>query len=142
MTVTVIGGSGFIGTYLCKRLAEKSVSFEIIDLKKSELFPERTKIADIRDIHSLRKAVSGAVIVHLAALHRDDVKDTIQYYETNVDGTRNVCAVAAEKGVSNVVFTSTVAVYGFAPPETGEDGAIVPFNDYERSKYQAEGILR
>ena len=142
MTITVIGGSGFIGTYLCEQLSQIGVRFEIIDLKESQRFPDYTKIADIRDIEALRKAVTGSVVVHLAAVHRDDVRNTKLYYETNVDGTRNICAVAAEKGISNIVFTSSVAVYGFAPPDTAEGGTIDPFNDYGKSKFKAEEVLR
>lgn len=140
--ITVIGGSGFIGTYLCLRLSKKGVPFEIIDLKRSSLFPDQTKVADIRDLDSLRKAITGQVVVHLAAVHRDDVRDSALYYETNVDGTRNICIAAAEKEISSLIFTSTVAVYGFAPPGTGENGTIAPFNDYGKSKFQAEEELR
>lgn len=140
--ITVIGGSGFIGTRLCQNLADRQVPFEIIDLKPSGRFPEKTKIADIRDYAALRDAVSGDKIVHLAAVHRDDVRDKSEYYTTNVEGTRNICRAAEEKGIDKIVFTSTVAVYGFAEPDTGEDGVINPFNDYGTSKYAGEGVLR
>jgi len=40
--ITVIGGSGFIGTRLCAKLAEENVPFEIVDLKTSRRFPEKT----------------------------------------------------------------------------------------------------
>jgi GlcNAc-P-P-Und epimerase len=140
--ITVIGGSGFIGTRLCQNLADRQVPFEIIDLKPSGRFPEKTRIADIRDYAALHDAVSGDKIIHLAAVHRDDVRDKSEYYTTNVDGTRNICRVAEEKGIGQIVFTSTVAVYGFAEPDTGEDGAINPFNDYGKSKYEGEGVLR
>jgi len=140
--ITVIGGSGFIGTRLCQNLADRQVPFEIIDLKESRRFPEKTKIADIRDYAALTAAVTGDAIINLAAVHRDDVRDRSLYYQTNVDGTRNVCRVADEKGIDRIVFTSTVAVYGFAAPDTGEDGAINPFNDYGKSKYEGEDVLR
>jgi len=140
--ITVIGGSGFIGTRLCQNLADRQVPFEIIDLKKSRRFPEKTKIADIRDLDALRDAVCGDAVVNLAAVHRDDVRDRSLYYRTNVDGTRNVCRVAEEKGIDRIVFTSTVAVYGFAAPDTGEDGPINPFNDYGKSKHEGEEVLR
>lgn len=140
--ITVIGGSGFIGTRLCQNLADRQVPFEIIDLKPSGRFPEKTKIADIRDYAALRDAISGEKIIHLAAVHRDDVRDKSEYYTTNVEGTRNICRAAEEKGVGKIVFTSTVAVYGFAEPDTGEDGAINPFNDYGKSKYEGEDVLR
>ena len=140
--IAIIGGSGFIGTHLCQNLADRQVPFEIIDLKKTPRFPERTKIADIRDYQALRDAVTGNAIVNLAAVHRDDVKDRKQHYTTNVDGTRNVCGVAEEKGIDRIVFTSTVAVYVFAEPDTREDGPIKPFNDYGKSKFEGEEVLR
>lgn len=140
--ITVIGGSGFIGTRLCQNLADRQEPFEIIDLKPSGRFPEKTKIVDIRDYGALRDAISGDKIIHLAAVHRDDVRDKSEYYTTNVDGTRNICLVAEEKGIEKIVFTSTVAVYGFAKPDTGEDGLIKPFNDYGKSKYEGEDVLR
>ncbi|WP_342071504.1 NAD-dependent epimerase/dehydratase family protein [Yoonia algicola] len=141
MKITVIGGSGFIGTYLCKLFAENRIGFEIIDLKKSRMFPDQTKIADIRNLKELRESITGDRIVHLAAVHRDDVKDKSLYYETNVDGTENVSQIATEKNISTIVFTSSVAVYGFAPPNTGEAGSIRPFNDYGKSKRAAEEVL-
>jgi GlcNAc-P-P-Und epimerase len=140
--ISVIGGSGFVGTSLCRNLAKKQQNFEIIDLKVSNQFPEKCKIADVRDIDSLRKAISGDVVVNLAAVHRDDVRDQSAYKQTNVDGAENVAIVCEEKGIDKIVFTSTVAVYGFAGPGTDETGAINPFNEYGRTKFQAEEKLR
>jgi len=138
---TIIGGSGFIGTKLCHLMAEHRLNFEIVDLKPSRSFPDRSRIADIRDMEVLREAVSGNVIINLAAVHRDDVRDRSQYYATNVDGTRNLCILATERGIDTIVFTSTVAVYGFCPPDTDENGATNPFNDYGRSKLEGESVL-
>ena len=39
--ITVIGGSGFVGTNLCRQLSLKQQDFEIIDLKISNQFPEK-----------------------------------------------------------------------------------------------------
>jgi GlcNAc-P-P-Und epimerase len=136
--IVVIGGSGFIGTHLCQRLSDHQVPFEIVDLKYSRRFPEKTRIADIRNLEQLRSAVSGDVIIHLAAVHRDDVSNPEDYQTTNVDGTSNVCKVAAETGIRRIIFTSSVAVYGFAPPGTDESGIIAPFNAYGKTKYAAE----
>jgi len=138
---TIAGGSGFIGTRLCHLMAGCGLDFEIIDLKPSRSFPDRSRIADIRDMEALRCAVSGNVIINLAAVHRDDIRDRNQYYTTNVDGTRNLCTLATERGIDTIVFTSTVAVYGFCPPDTDENGATNPFNDYGRSKLEGESVL-
>ena len=138
---SIVGGAGFIGTRLCQELADRQIPFEIIDLKPSRRFPDETTIADIRELEILRRSITGDVIVHLAAVHRDDVRDPSLYASTNVEGTRNICTVAAERGIDRIVFASTVAVYGFAEPGTGEDGEINPFNEYGRTKYAAEEVL-
>ena len=140
--ITVIGGSGFVGTNLCRQLSLKQQDFEIIDLKMSNQFPEKCKIADVRDVDTLRKTITGDVVVNLAAVHRDDVRDTSEYQRTNVDGAENVALVCEEKGIDKIVFTSTVAVYGFAEHGTDESGAINPFNEYGRTKFEAEEKLR
>ncbi|MDB4046185.1 NAD(P)-dependent oxidoreductase [Amylibacter sp.] len=140
--ITVIGGSGFVGTNLCRQLSLKQQDFEIIDLKMSNQFPEKCKIADVCDADTLRNTITGNVVVNLAAVHRDDVRDKTEYQRTNVDGAENVALVCEEKGIDKIVFTSTVAVYGFAEPGTDESGAINPFNEYGRTKFEAEEKLR
>ena len=127
---------------MCQALSERKVPFEIIDLKVSNKFPEYSKVADVREIESLRNSVSGEIVVHLAAVHRDDVQDISEYYNTNVNGTQNIARVCTDFGIKKIIFTSTVAVYGFAEPDTGEDGKINTFNDYGQSKYLAEEQLR
>ena len=140
--ITVIGGSGFVGTNLCHHLKAKQLDFEILDLKISRQFPEKSKIADVRDLDSLRKTISGDIVVLLAAVHRDDVRDKFEYQKTNINGAENVATVCEEKGIKKIVFTSSVAVYGFAKPGTDEDGTIKPFNEYGRTKFSAEEKLR
>jgi nucleoside-diphosphate-sugar epimerase len=140
--ISVIGGSGFVGTNLCRQLVLKGQDFEIIDLKTSNQFPEHSKIADVRNLESLRQAITGEIVVNLAAVHRDDVKDKTEYQRTNVDGAYNVALVCSEKRIKKIVFTSSVAVYGFAEPGTDENGLITPFNEYGRTKYEAEKKLR
>lgn len=140
--ISVIGGAGFVGTNLCQRLADRQIPFEIIDLNESKRFPDKSKIGDVRDIESLLSTVTGDIVVNLAAVHRDDVRDRSEYTKTNVDGAANVAAMCSQKGIEKIVFTSTVAVYGFAESGTDEDGDINPFNEYGRTKFQAEEKLR
>ena len=143
--IYITGGSGFVGTQLCQRLADHQVKFIIIDINKSQKFPENTRIADIRILDELHLSTfdmqPGDTIIHLAAVHRDDIRNKSLYYDTNVTGTRNICETASARGEEKIVFTSSVAVYGFAPIGTDERGEINPFNEYGRTKHMAELVL-
>ena len=140
--IDLIGGSGFIGTRLASRLESRALPFSILDKVPSVRFPNAHRFADVRDIESLRAGLGGGPIVNLAAEHRDDVRPISLYHDVNVKGAENICRVASEKGVTTIIFTSTVAVYGFAAPGTDETGVIAPFNQYGRSKYEAEEVFR
>lgn len=142
MTVCIIGGSGFIGSTLARRLEEQGKPFRIVDLKPSPFFPEKSVLHDIRKPFPPEVLLGVESIIHLAAVHRDDVRDPAIYHDTNVAGTRHVCQAADASGINRIVYASSVAVYGFAARDTGEDGAIAPFNDYGRTKYEGEQVLR
>ncbi len=49
---------------------------------------------------------------------------------------------ARQAGINKIVFTSSVAIYGFAPADTGEEGEPNYFNDYGRTKYLAEQVYK
>jgi nucleoside-diphosphate-sugar epimerase len=142
--VDVIGGSGFIGTRLIRRLKRNSSLYsKIIDKASSKAFPDLMTLSDVRSAEQLRGSIAdGSVIVNLAAEHRDDVRPLSLYDEVNVGGARNICTVAREKNVKTIIFTSSVAVYGFTPIGTDESGKINPFNDYGRTKFEAEQVFK
>ncbi len=141
--ICVIGGSGFIGTRLCRRFEQSGTGFVIVDKNKSRNYSSRTRTADVRDTKSLRNAIDEAsVIISLAAEHHDNVRPKSLYDDVNVGGAENICRIAREKDVKYIVFTSSVAVYGFAPPGTDERGDINYFNDYGRTKWLAEKVYR
>ena len=144
MFVDVIGGSGFIGSRLVNRLIISGrVDLKIIDKIASKNFPDMAIAGDVRRIDDLRRSISrNSVIVNLAAEHRDDVQPISLYEDVNVLGAQNICLVAREKNVNSIIFTSSVAVYGFAQINTDESGFIAPFSDYGRTKYEAEQVFK
>jgi len=143
MNVDVIGGSGFIGTRLIKRLMNSSdTKVKIIDKISSATFPELATIGDVRSFEEIMSSLTEqSVLINLAAEHRDDVRPLSLYDDVNVGGAVNICKAAVEKKINTIIFTSSVAVYGFAPIGTDESGAIAPFNDYGRTKYEAEQVF-
>lgn len=140
MRVCVIGGSGFIGSRLCSRLKIKNIEFRIIDKNVSHEYPELTDQADIRDLNKTRDLINGDVIINLAAEHKDDVSPKTLYKEVNVIGAENICRVAEEKNIKTIIFVSSVAIYGFTEKEADETAPINYFNEYGKTKYEAEQV--
>lgn len=142
--ILLIGASGFVGTRLIETLKhDNSLDLINLDKNKSPFFSSITEIGDIRDedkISSYFKDVETVVL--LAAEHRDDVSPTSLYYDVNVEGTRNVLRAMDEYGVKNIIFTSSVAVYGLNKTNPDENHEADPFNHYGKSKWQAEEVLR
>jgi nucleoside-diphosphate-sugar epimerase len=143
MHVTIIGGSGFVGTRLTTRLLAAGYTVTIADKNDSGKYSQLRLYADVREPDTLKKAIAGSdVVINLAAEHRDDVTPKSLYDDVNVTGAENVCNACTKLGIKKIIFTSSVAVYGFAPVGTDETGAINYFNDYGRTKWLAEEKYR
>ena len=173
MNITIIGGSGFVGTRLVKRLLASGYTVKIADKRKSVTYPDLWVRCDVRNapseineysesitdatsapgkdaeakqampMQSLLDVLEGSdIVINLSAEHRDDVTPRSLYDDVNVRGNENVLAACTELGIYKVIFTSSVAVYGFAPVGTDETGEINYFNDYGRTKYLAEEKYR
>ena len=144
MNICIIGGSGFIGGYLID-LLKNDFNVINVDKIKSRRHPKiQYKECDIRDFEKLRSCIPGETdfIILLAAEHRDDVSPTSLYYDVNVEGTHNVLKVMSEKQIHNIIFTSSVAVYGLNKGIPDEFSPTSPFNHYGKSKLKAEKVLR
>ncbi len=140
--IQVIGGSGFIGANLLKELG-KTHAVNNIDKNNAQQFSAITTLADIRDKEKLTDSLQPSEwVVLLAAEHRDDISPTSLYYDVNVDGTKNVLSAMNEKDIRKIIFTSSVAVYGLNKKNPDEEFKEDPFNDYGKSKWQAEEVLR
>ena len=136
MKITLIGGSGFVGTRLLDLLRQGNYELQNIDKQQSHFFPDVTVICDVRNREKLTALLKGTdVVILLAAEHRDDVS---LYYDVNVGGMQNTLAAMEANGVKRIVFTSSVAVYGLNKENPKEEYPKDPFNHYGKSKWLAE----
>ena len=145
MNITLIGGSGFVGTRLLElyRISGTGNKLKNIDLQHSHFFDDVTSIGDVRSLDQMKEGLKGSdVVVLLAAQHRDDVTPRSLYYDTNVEGMRNTLQAMESNGVKHLVFFSSVAVYGLNKNNPDEEYPKDPFNDYGKSKWQAEEVLQ
>jgi GlcNAc-P-P-Und epimerase len=137
---SIIGGSGFIGTRLISLLGKSNCLN--YDKNESAFFPCITSICDVREKNSIVISAKTCTVVLLAAEHRDDIAPTSLYYDVNVEGTKNVLTKMDELNVKNLIFTSSVAVYGLNKLNPEEEHPVDPFNHYGKSKWEAERIIK
>ena len=136
----IIGGSGFVGTYLINILNKNQVVN--LDKNKSFFHNELSVIGDIRQKNQIIFPKNTSCVVLLAAEHRDDVSPSSLYYDVNVKGTQNVLEKMDELNIKHLIFTSSVAVYGINKDYPDETSNIDPFNHYGKSKWEAEKIIK
>lgn len=154
----VIGGAGFIGSFVVKELLKHNVAEVIIydnfargkmsNIEES-LNDDRCRIfplgGDIRDVDVLNEAMKGVDFVfHLAAmwlLHCKDFPRTA--FDVNMQGTFNVLEACKNNNIKKLIYSSSASVYGDAVevPMTEEH----PFNNrnfYGATKISGEAMCR
>ncbi|GAA0787841.1 NAD(P)-dependent oxidoreductase [Roseibium denhamense] len=142
--VIVFGGAGFIGTHLLKSLVASGRYGRLVcaDIAKADTPVPGVdyKTVDVREPipEDLCKGVTE--IYNLAAVHRTPGHPDHAYYETNVTGAVNICDFAAAAGVSKIVFTSSIAVYGPDEAPKTEETLPTPVSAYGWSKLLAERV--
>tara|TARA_B100001057_G_scaffold315550_1_gene315667 strand:- start:123 stop:1112 length:990 start_codon:yes stop_codon:yes gene_type:complete len=135
--ISIIGGKGFLGTNLAKILNDSKFKYSIFDKKYDK---KHINFLDVTNLDNFNKLKESDVWINLSAMHRDDVRPISLYDEVNVGGAKNLCIMAEKYDVKTIIFTSSVAIYGFAPEGTDEQGEPNYFNDYGRTKYLAEKV--
>ena len=139
--IFIIGGAGFLGTRLNSRFYKKGKKIVRGDIAP-ESHEENILRLDLELPESLEQIRFASAIINLAAVHRDDIRPLSRYDDVNVHGSINVCEAARKHGINKIIFTSSVAIYGFAPADTDESGEPNYFNDYGRTKYLAEQVYK
>ena len=142
MKILVTGGSGFIGTRLIDNLIEAKHEVLIYDKVESIKYKNLTYIGDVRDRNTLIEACKGVdIIYNLAAEHADDVSPKSLYADVNIGGATNIVEAAKINNIKKIIFTSSVAIYGLNKGTPNESTSAEPFNEYGRTKYEAEKIF-
>lgn len=135
MKVFVTGATGFVGINTVRELSRlHDVVVFVRNREAAEsYFKDRVeiKLGDVRDVESLRKALSDRfdAVLHIAGVISAHNLDRL--YQVNRYGSRNVAQVAKESGVENFVYVSSLAA-------RGPDGIGRPISHYGNSKRLGE----
>ena len=149
--VLIVGGAGYIGSHMCKYLAERGYRPLVLD---NLIYGHRAAVkwgplleGSIGDADFLRHVFGKhriEAVMHFAAFCYvgESVTDPAKYYENNVSNTVTLLQVMLEQGVRHFIFSSSCATYG-EPQEIPirEDHPQNPINPYGRTKLMVEEIL-
>jgi dihydroflavonol-4-reductase len=153
MRTFVTGGTGFIGGAVVRRLLDAGHEVKALvrhgaDTRQFDSLPVEQVAGDLRDYESLRRGMAGCGwVFHVAALYSFWGYCWKDFYETNVEGTRNVLEVACREGVERIVYTSSIATLGIhrdgSPANEDTPSSLADrIGPYQRSKFLAEEIAR
>lgn len=150
--ILVTGGAGYIGSHCCKALAAAGmapVAFDNLSTGHREAVRSGPLIeGDVRDADALRAAmreVRPDAVIHFAALSLvgESAVHPERYYDVNVVGTLRLLEAMRAALVTNLVFSSTAAIYG--EPETipiPESAPEEPVNVYGATKRACERMMQ
>jgi len=150
-TILVTGGAGYVGSHVCKALADAGLRPVVYDnLCRGHEWAvrfgplERGDIADRARLAEVFARYRPAAVLHFAALA--DVAESVQrpglYFGTNVAGTVTLLDAMVDAGVRPMVFSSSCAVYGIpARVPVTEDQPLLPVSPYGWSKRFVEQLL-
>lgn len=150
-TVLVTGGAGYIGSHTVRELAAAGYEILIYDsLEKGHaaaVANYRLVVGDLHDGLKLDRVFQEfdvSAVVHFAAYIEagESVQNPGKYFQNNTGGTLSLLQAMVRRGVRQLVFSSTAAVYG--EPERvpiDEEARKQPTNAYGLSKLMVEQML-
>jgi len=149
MPTLVTGATGFLGSHIVRKLAERGEKVRILLRRSSKTvniddIDVEKVYGDVTDMESVRKAMEGCdTLYHAAGIVSFKQADYKKMEAVNVGGTNNVFTAAMEAGVKKAVYTSSVAAIGLKPGRelANEETPFDPKStdiQYILSKYHAE----
>ena len=150
-TILVTGGAGYIGSHVCKALAEaghRPVCFDTLEkghewaVRWGAL--ERGDIGDVLRLDEVLRRHRPSAVIHLAGYIEvgESVGQPERYLHNNATKSNVLIEASLRHGVDTLVFSSTCAVYGL--PQTdllAEAHRIAPISPYAESKARVERAL-
>lgn len=153
MNILITGGTGFLGAHLARSLSgSHNISIMATDRKSDYLSPEEIKKfnfvqLDIKNKEALVSVLPFDIdlIIHCAAMIsiQNDGRCPDGLPDNNLNTTINLMEVMVDKGIKNLLFCSSMTVYGinnYVPVK--ESGKLQPIHFYGLSKKWAEEAIK
>ena len=154
-TALVTGGSGYLGSHLCKYLKQSGWSVVAIDIvRPKHSYYDVFQYIDVRNhevINYLFLKTKIDAVFHMAGRIEigESVKDPTEFWEVNTGGTCIILNAMKKHGVKYFVYSSTAGVYKpdrinklFDIPISEMDDVTFDHNPYSASKLASENAIK
>lgn len=148
--ILVIGGGGYVGTYLVGQLIKNNYIVTVFDLFIYGNFLENNPNliiikGDIRDLQLLGRVIKNFdCVIHLACISNDPSFDLNPQLgkSINFDPFEDLVKICKNEGVKRFIYASSSSVYGVKlEKDVNEDTSLEPLTDYSKYKALCEDIL-
>lgn len=146
--VIIFGGSGYIGRNIIRNfLNNKNIkNIFVLDICKLDLSLKKNKkvnyiYCDVRKPIKIKSNIKFDTLINLSAIHREPGHKKKEYFDTNINGTKNIINFAEKKNIKNIIFTSSIAVYGNQLFKKNEKSKLYPDTPYGISKLISEKLF-
>lgn len=153
--VLVIGGAGYLGSVLIRKLLDKNYKVRVLDnLTYSdsaieELYNNKNfefLEGDIRDINKIVESIKGVdAVIHLASIVGDPAGSINPQttLESNYFATKILVEICKYNQINRFIFASSCSVYGAIGPEKtlNENSKLYPVSLYAETKIKSEQVI-
>ncbi|MDR1728031.1 MAG: NAD-dependent epimerase/dehydratase family protein [Acidobacteriota bacterium] len=151
--VLVVGGAGFLGSILTRKLLKRGFAVRVLDSfiygrrSLDGLAGERNLEVvegDLRNIHTCVTALGDVdAVVLLAAVVGDPASKVrpTQTIETNVLAALALAKASKLQHIPRFIYASTCSVYGVGADVLDEESPLNPVSLYARTKIESEKII-
>ena len=145
--IIIFGGTGYIGSSLAQYFLKKKKKTKIflLDIRKPKINKKNKNIkyikCDVRKKINIKFKEKIDLIINLAAIHREPGHLSEEYFDTNVEGSKNIVMFANKNKINNIIFTSSISVYGNKILKKNENTKLYPETPYGISKLISEKIF-
>ena len=150
-SILVVGGAGYIGSHMVKRLRQAGFAVTVADDlssgRRDAVQGAPLHVGDIGKagfVDAVLRDTRPLAVMHFASFIQvgESVVDPAKYYRNNVAATQTLLDGMRAHGIGRFIFSSTAAIFGepeYVPIDEAHPKQ--PINPYGRSKWFVEQML-
>jgi nucleoside-diphosphate-sugar epimerase len=138
LKVLITGANGYLGKVICQKLLLDNEIITLSRINSNLNFDLSNPIPNINN--NIDLVIHAAGKAHLNPISNDEI---LNFYKTNVIGTKNLLNALLPQPPKQFVFISSVSVYGLITGQNVKESTnLYALDPYGKSKFEAEEVVK